>query len=157
TDLVRLASLHRRRAEVLDNFEPEYCDAIAFAERACRIAPDAEPARLELCRTLTALATRLNVSGHDRDALDVLDRAIAMIPSSNLELPWARVEASARGSRGRALLSLGCGDEAFDDLYRGLNLRRRLVAKCPADTEARNELMRSCNQVARAERDRGNL
>src|SRR5262249_55796731 len=109
TDLVRLAAVHRKRAEALDDSEGEYQEAVECAKRACRMQAGSDAARIELCRAITALGSYLNRVGREQDASNILDRASELTLNAGCRGsdPWRRLTATVHGERGKGLLVLG--------------------------------------------------
>lgn len=151
--LRRLATAHRKLAGVIDQPEANYLDAISFAEQALQLDGATDSARFVLATTLVDYASRLVRNGDFERALELIDRAITLMPfetEAAVDSGWLRLNARAKSERSIMLSALGRGSESFDELGAALMLRERIAAANYADIEAKYDLLCAYHQMCQA-------
>jgi tetratricopeptide (TPR) repeat protein len=134
---------------------------IGFGEQARRRGLDSAETRYELCQLHQKFGELLRNSGSYEVALGQYEKALELCPpgeaSASPDARWAPLRASVLSGQGLVLQKLGRGTQAGEAVERALHLRERIVARDPADTEARHALLLSYRHLATLQRDAGQV
>jgi serine/threonine protein kinase len=152
---------YRKYAQVAEDPERVFAEAIDYAERVLARDPGRDEALFNLCQLRAGLGQHLFFADADEAALVQFDHALALCaaadPDSPRRIDWLRSEADTRNRRGVVLQRLGQGERAMAELASSLRLREQIAEARPADTTSRYDLMVAYTSVGRARRDAGDV